>query len=95
MTIPDFQSIMLPLLQIAKDGKQHSLQSAIETLADFFHLSEEEQKELLPSGKQTIFANRVGWSRTHLKKAGLLEYPNRAFFQITQQGQELLQTQKC
>ena len=90
MTIPDFQTIMLPLLQIARDGKQHSLQSAIQDLANYFQLTEEEQKELLPSGKQTIFANRVGWSRTHLKKAGLLEYPSRAFFQITESGQEIL-----
>lgn len=90
MTIPDFQTIMLPLLQIARDGKQHSLQSAIQDLAHYFQLTEEEQKELLPSGKQTIFANRVGWSRTHLKKAGLLEYPSRAFFQITESGQEIL-----
>jgi restriction system protein len=71
MSIPDFQSIMLPLLQYAGDGKEHSLREAIISLADIFNLSDEEKKELLPSGQQAVFDNRVGWTRTHLKKAGL------------------------
>lgn len=82
MTIPDFQAIMLPLLQYASDGKEY--------LADVFNLSNEERKELLPSGQQTVFDNRVGWARTHLKKAVLLEYPKRGFFQITERGKDLL-----
>ncbi|WP_353259039.1 restriction endonuclease [Prochlorothrix hollandica] len=92
MTIPTFQNILLPLLKLAEDGHQHSLQDAMRDLANYFKLTEQESKDLLPSGKQTVFANRVGWSRTHLKKAGLLEYPNRSFFQITPLGIELLET---
>jgi restriction system protein len=90
MTIPDFQAIMLPLLQYASDGKEHSLRDAITFLADVFNLSDEERKSLLPSGQQTVFDNRVGWARTHLKKAVLLEYPKRGFFQITDRGKDLL-----
>jgi restriction system protein len=92
MSIPNFQSILLPFLNFASDEKQHSLQECMEHLAHHFNLTENEQKELLPSGKQTIFANRVGWSRTHLKKAGLLEYPSRAIFRITNRGLDLLKT---
>ncbi|MBD2664130.1 restriction endonuclease [Richelia sinica FACHB-800] len=90
MAIPDFQSIMLPLLQYAGDGKEHSLREAITYLADVFNLSDEEKKELLPSGQQAVFDNRVGWTRTHLKKAGLLQDPKRGFFQITERGKEVL-----
>ncbi|MBC5797074.1 MAG: restriction endonuclease [Sphaerospermopsis kisseleviana] len=90
MSIPDFQSVMLPLLQYAGDGKEHSLRDAITFLADVFNLSDEERKELLSSGQQAVFDNRVGWARTHLKKAGLLESPKRGFFQITNRGKEIL-----
>lgn len=90
MTIPDFQAIMLPLLQYASDGKEHSLRDAITFLADVFNLSDDEKKGLLPSGQQTVFNNRVGWARTHLKKAVLLESPKRGFFQITERGRDLL-----
>jgi len=90
MTIPDFQAIMLPLLEYASDSKEHSLRDAITFLADVFNLSDEERKSLLPSGQQTVFDNRVGWARTHLKKAVLLEYPKRGFFQITDRGKDLL-----
>ncbi|MBS3027989.1 hypothetical protein MEN41_11235 [Dolichospermum sp. ST_con] len=90
MTIPDFQAIMLPLLQYASDGKEHSLRDAITFLADVFNLTDDQRKDLLPSGQQTVFDNRVGWARTHLKKAVLLEYPKRGFFQITDRGKDLL-----
>ncbi|PSB13767.1 restriction endonuclease [filamentous cyanobacterium CCP1] len=90
MTIPDYQSIMLPLMQFASDGKEHTLRESIEYLAKHFKLTSEERKELLPSGKQSIFDNRVGWARTHLKKAGLLESPGRSLIQITLRGLEML-----
>ena len=92
MSIPDFQSILLPLLSFSSNGKQHSTQESIEYLSEYFCLTDDERKELLPSGKQPIFDNRVGWSRTHLKKAGLLQYPTRSFFQITDRGVEFLKT---
>ena len=69
---------MLPLLEFAGDGKEHKLSDAIEHLATtHFHLTDTERKELLPSGKQSKFANRVGWAGTYLKKAELLTYPAR------------------
>lgn len=90
MAIPDYQSLMLPLLVYASDGLEHSLRDAIEALAVQFHLTADERREVLPSGRQATFDNRVGWSRTYLKKAGLLTSPKRSYFQITQQGREVL-----
>jgi restriction system protein len=90
MAIPDFQSIMLPLLQFASDQKEHSLREAIEQLADDFGLTDDERKELLPSGRQPTFDNRVGWARTYLKKAGLVRSPRRGYFQITDRGIAIL-----
>lgn len=86
MPIPDFQSIMLPLLKLAGDGAEHSLREAIEALAAQFGLTQAERDELLPSGRQATFDNRVGWARTYLLKAGLLHSPRRAHFQITERG---------
>lgn len=90
MTIPDFQSLMLPLLRIAGDGQEHSVGECQDTLAEQFGLSEEEVKELLPSGGQTRFRNRIGWALTHLRKAGLLEGTGRGKFRITERGLETL-----
>ena len=73
MAIPDYQSLMLPLLKLAQDGQDNSLSEAIDTLALEFGLTSEERKELLASGRQARFDNRVGWARTYMKKAGLLE----------------------
>jgi restriction system protein len=91
MPIPDFQSLMLPLLQYASDGREHSLRESIDKLAEQFHLTREERNELLPSGLQAIFDNRVGWARTYLKKAGLLQPTRRGYFKITERGQQVLQ----
>jgi restriction system protein len=68
MAIPDYQTLMLPILKFMGDQREHSLREAIDTLADRFHLTAEERRELLPSGKQEIFNNRVGWARTYMKK---------------------------
>jgi restriction system protein len=92
MVVPDFQSIMLPLLKITGDSKEHTLREAIDTLSLQFLLSDEDKKELLPSGRQQKFANRVGWSRTYLKKAGLLESTGRGKFRITERGYEVLKS---
>ncbi|MCX7790508.1 MAG: winged helix-turn-helix domain-containing protein, partial [Chloroflexaceae bacterium] len=83
MPIPDFQNLMLPMLRIAADGAEHRLSDAIEALAQQFALTEAERAELLPSGVQPKFDNRVGWARTHLGKALLLESPKRGWFRIT------------
>lgn len=88
--IPDFQKIMLPLLKYAEDGQEHHIRDAIEHLADEFNLSEEERRELLPSGQQAVFDNRVGWARTYLKKAGLIASTKRGYFKITKRGLKVL-----
>ncbi|MDZ7347156.1 MAG: restriction endonuclease, partial [candidate division KSB1 bacterium] len=90
MTIPDYQSIMLPLLRFAGDGGEHSLRETIEALADEFRLTDEERSRLLPSGQQAFFDNRVGWARTYLKKAGLLETTRRGYYRITERGKQVL-----
>lgn len=90
MAIPDYQSIMLPLLRLASDGEVHRFRSAVESLAEQFELTTDEQRELLPSGKQRTFDNRVGWTRTYMTKAGLLDSPKRGLFQITQRGIDVL-----
>jgi restriction system protein len=64
MAIPDYQTVMLPLLNLAADGEEHRLRDAVEVLADHFDLREDERTELLPRGSQATFDNRVGWART-------------------------------
>jgi restriction system protein len=88
--IPDYQSLMLPLLQYAADGEEHSLRESIEALAKSFSLSENDRMQLLPSGRQPVMDNRVGWARTYLAKAGLLEVTRRGHFRITARGREVL-----
>jgi restriction system protein len=90
MAIPDFQSIMRPLLEHLADGKEHERQETVDVLSKQFQLSEEELAQLLPSGKQQTFANRVAWAKSHLKGAGLLESPRRGVSKITPVGQALL-----
>lgn len=77
MAMPDYQSVMLPVLKLAADGQEHSLRQIIDTLADQFSLTDEERRQLLPSGRQPAFDNWVGWAPTYLKKAGLLQSPRR------------------
>jgi restriction system protein len=81
---------MLPLLQLAGDGRDHSIREAVETLAQQFELTDDDRRELLPSGRQPLFYNRVGWARTYLKKAGLLTTPRRGHFAITNRGLDVL-----
>lgn len=90
MPIPDFQTFMLPLLKFAGDGKEHHFREAIDALATEFSISEEDRKELLPSGQQPIIDNRIGWAKTFMKKAGLLETPRRGMFQISERGKSVL-----
>jgi restriction system protein len=90
MAIPDYQTVMLPLLKFLADSGEHSLREAIDALADEFALTEAERTEMLASGQQATFNNRVGWARTYLKKAGLLESTRRSFFRITDRGTKVL-----
>ncbi|MFH1933726.1 MAG: restriction endonuclease [Pseudomonadota bacterium] len=90
MAIPDFQSIMLPLLNYARDENEHTVRDAIDFLAAEFDLSEEEQKDLLPSGRQATFENRVAWARSYMKQAGLLLSPKRGLLKISERGLSVL-----
>lgn len=90
MPIPNFQNIMLPLLELLADGAQHHVQELRPVLENHFGLTEEERNEILPSGGQKRFDNRIGWARTHLKKAGLIVNPQSGIYQVTPRGKEVL-----
>ena len=94
MAVPDYQSLMLPLLRFAGERKDEmSTGEAVEVLATELGLTDEDLKEMLPSGIQSTFVNRVGWASTYMKKAGLLEATRRGYYRITSRGQELLEKQ--
>lgn len=88
--IPDYQTIMLPLLKFSGDQKEHNIREAIDHISNLFKLTDEERKEILLSGQQYVIDNRVGWARTYLKKARLIETPKRSFFIITKTGLDVL-----
>jgi len=90
LPVPDFQSMMLPMLQFASDGHTHTMQQARDALANEFNLPEEDLAERLPSGRQTTFANRVAWAKVYLVRAGLLESPERGNFNISDRGRNVL-----
>ena len=89
MPIPDFQTLMLPVLQISAE-KEWRISDAVERLADDYNLSQEDRTALLPSGRQTTFANRVGWAKSYLIKAGLIKPTKRAHFCISDEGRTVL-----
>lgn len=94
MAVPDYQSLMLPLLRYAvQKGAEISTSEAVEALAKELRLTEEDLKDMLPSGIQANFVNRFGWASTYMKKAGLLEATRRGFYQITDRGKDLLRKQ--
>ena len=88
--IPDYQSIMLPLLEFISDGKEYKMRNVTDELALRFGVTEEEQKELLPSGVAPIFYNRTAWAKTYLKKAGLIDSPKQGIVVISKRGLEVL-----
>ena len=90
MAIPDYQSIMLPLLVHLSEGEMKSTQDTIDELAKELKLNDFEKKELLPSGQQPIFTNRIAWAKAYLKKSGLIESPKRGYYEITKRGLEVL-----
>jgi restriction system protein len=92
MDMPDFQSVMLPLLRLAADGEEHVMAPSIAALADGFELTAEQRAELLPGGGQRRFPNRVYWAAAHLKAAGLLASPTRGRFRITDNGKAVLKS---
>ena len=92
MPIPDFQTMMLPFLKAASDGNERSVHYFVEVLAKEFNVSQEELDEFLPSSKQTRFSNRVGWVKTHLTKAGLMELTHRPLYKISERGKNVLKS---
>jgi len=92
MAIPDFQTIMLPLLRHLEDGRDRGDRDTLDHLARHFGLTDDELVQLLPSGRARLFVNRVAWAKTHLKASGLIDSPRRGFYKITPRGQEVLKT---
>ncbi len=90
--IPDFQTIMLPFLKLLEDDKPHKLYDVMVALTKHFNITPEELKLKVPSGTQGLFRNRVGWTRSYLKNAGLIFYPSRGVYQITTEGKAFLKT---
>ncbi len=88
--IPDYQSIMLPLLEFISDGREYKMRFVTDQLAIKFGLTDEEQKELLPSGVAPVFYNRTAWAKTYLKKAGLIESPKQGIVTISNRGIDIL-----
>ena len=90
MPTPDFQSVMVPLLHVLSDGREWRMSDVTEALATRFNLSPAERAEMLPSGQQTLFSNRVAWAKTHLKAAGLLLNPTRGKVSLSDEGRRVL-----
>jgi len=90
MSVPDYETFMLPLLKVLADQQEHSRREVMDRLAVEFGLSNQDVGELLPSGQQTVFYGRVGWASTYLKKAELVTAPKRSHFKITKRGTEVL-----
>lgn len=83
MAIPKYYEMYYYFLKLLSDGQSHNIRDIKEFVANEFSLTDEERSELLPSGKQAMFDNRLGWTRTYLKKAGLINSPARDVFIIT------------
>ncbi|AWN22951.1 restriction endonuclease [Deinococcus irradiatisoli] len=90
MAVPDYQTLMRPLLEAMQDGQPHLVRELTEQIAQHFQLTERDRQELLPSGRQTTYANRVGWAKTYLAKAQAVETVGRGSIRITERGRELL-----
>lgn len=90
MAIPDFQTLMLPVLKTAAGGGEVRIRDVVDILADVFALTDEERAHRVPSKQQTTFGNRVSWAKSYLSKAGLVELTRRAHFRITETGRQVL-----
>lgn len=90
MAVPKYDELMKPLLMAVQDGKTYTIKEITSTLAKQLKLSADDLAEMLPSGRQTVFKNRIGWANTYLKKAGLLDSPARATIVITDTGKQVV-----
>ena len=91
MPVPDYQTFMRPLLAALYDGEPRRMRELCADLATEFQLSEADMAEMLPSGRQATYINRISWAKTYLLKAGALESPQRAMIKITDRGRKLMQ----
>lgn len=92
MAIPDFQSLMLPLLKVLADKQEHAMREVMPLLSDQFQLSEAERSLSSPISGQPVMYNRTAWAKTYLKKAGLIEQPRRGYFKISERGERVLES---
>lgn len=90
MSVPKFYEFMKPFLIAIRDGKIYSIKHLRTVLACELSLSNEDLKELLPSGSQTVFANRVQWAGFYLYKSGLVNKPSRGNYVISEEGLKVL-----
>lgn len=90
MSVPKYYEMHKPILECLSDGQAHTMKELKVYVIKYFQLTEKDVSSLLPSGTQTYLTNRIGWARTYLKKAGLIESPARAVFQITKNGMDVL-----
>lgn len=90
MSVPDFQTLMLPFLRLAQDQREHSTSDVINSLSNHYGLSDEEITEKIPSGYQTKLNNRISWISVHFQRAGLIEKTRRGVYKITARGNDLL-----
>lgn len=90
MAVPDYQTYMTPMLQLLSDGQERRITDISAILADHFNLSEEDRREMIPSGKKSRHYDRVGWAATYMKQANLVLSPRRAWYQITQRGLDIV-----
>jgi restriction system protein len=90
MSVPDYQSLMLPLLEALADGREHEVRELRDTIAQRLDMTESDREELQPSGKQATYDNRIGWAKTYLDKAGLVRAVRRGVYQITERGQAVV-----
>jgi restriction system protein len=91
VAVPDFQTLMRPLLEIVADGNEHPIHDVRTELAETFELTPDDLEEMLPSGRAKTFANRVGWAAAYLYQCGLLSRPRRAVYAITSRGRDVLE----
>jgi restriction system protein len=90
MPVPDYQSLMLPLLEALADGRDHQLGDLRDRIGKRLRLTEADREEMLPSGKQAVYDNRLGWAKTYLDKAGLLRSLKRGVYQLTDRGRDVV-----
>jgi restriction system protein len=90
MSVPDYQSLMLPLLEALADGREHDVRELRDTIAQRLGVPDADREELLPSGKQPVYDNRIGWAKTYLDKAALLQTVRRGVYQITDRGRTVV-----